>query len=366
MSDDRYLILGGCGFIGRHVVAHLINNDLAAAVRVCDKTLPQLSYFSDEFQKIFNDPRVEFKQADMCNPQHLSRAFDKEHPFNIVINLAAETRYGQTQEIYQTKIVSARIHCARAAVECGGIDKYIEVSTAQVYDSDHKAKPEHKAKIKPWTQLAEAHRLAEVEIQKLELPLIIVRLPVVYGPADRGGLMPRLICGAVYQHEKEVMKFLWKGDLELYTVHVRDVAAGLCHLGKQGVQGEVYNMCDKSKTDQQRIAKILEELYGIKTDFYGSVKSHLAKLKLADLANEANAGHMTPWADMCKEKGILNSVLSPYIDVELLYNNHLTLDGSKIEGTGFQYQYPILNTELARESIQYWIDLKHFPDLFSG
>jgi hypothetical protein len=41
-----------------------------------------------------------------------------------------------------------------------------------------------------------------------------------------------------------------------------------------------------------------------------------------------------------QEHGITNTPLTPYIDKELLQHNHLYADGSKIEATGFQYEYP--------------------------
>ena len=34
---------------------------------------------------------------------------------------------------------------------------------------------------------------------------------------------------------------------------------------------------------------------------------------------------------------------------ELLYNNHLFMDGSKLEKTGFEYTYPRLTQELLQE-----------------
>lgn len=41
-----------------------------------------------------------------------------------------------------------------------------------------------------------------------------------------------------------------------------------------------------------------------------------------------------------QEHGIHNTPLTPYIDKELLQHNHLFIDGSKLESTGFRYKYP--------------------------
>jgi nucleoside-diphosphate-sugar epimerase len=67
ISLPSVLILGGVGFIGRHLVAYLVDNNLAEFIRVADKALPTTSYLSPKLKKAFEDPRVEFKQANLTN-----------------------------------------------------------------------------------------------------------------------------------------------------------------------------------------------------------------------------------------------------------------------------------------------------------
>lgn len=61
---------------------------------------------------------------------------------------------------------------------------------------------------------------------------------------------------------------------------------------------------------------------------------------------ESNEKHLAPWSDACTRDGVTNTPLSPYIDQELLYNKHLHVDGSRIEGTGFAYEVPQVTREL--------------------
>lgn len=68
MTKPRVLILGGTGFIARHLVKYLIDNDLASKIRVADKSLPQTSYLTAEFKKYYENEIVEFKQANLSNP----------------------------------------------------------------------------------------------------------------------------------------------------------------------------------------------------------------------------------------------------------------------------------------------------------
>lgn len=175
------------------------------------------------------------------------------------------------------------------------------------------------------------------------------------------GLAPRIMCAATYTVRKEKMKMLWSGDLALNTVHVNDVVKATVHLFEKGKVGSVYNLSDKSQTDQKKLNGLLEQIFGIETGFFGSVISNVAKLKMKEAAETANENHMNPWGEMLKDSGIKFTPLSPYIDIELLYNNALSVDGSLIEGTGFKYDYPQITKELLLDEIKYYQELNLFP-----
>jgi nucleoside-diphosphate-sugar epimerase len=60
------LVLGGVGFIGRNLVAYLVENNLAAEIRVVDKVLIQTAYFNKRFHAAFE--KVEYMQGNLSNP----------------------------------------------------------------------------------------------------------------------------------------------------------------------------------------------------------------------------------------------------------------------------------------------------------
>jgi hypothetical protein len=77
-----------------------------------------------------------------------------------------------------------------------------------------------------------------------------------------------------------------------------------------------------------------------------------------------NEKHMTPWRELCKEHGILNTVLSPYLYQELLYDNWLCVDGSAITESGaFHYAVPAITADTIRASIAHHVVLKLFPPI---
>ena len=57
-------------------------------------------------------------------------------------------------------------------------------------------------------------------------------------------------------------------------------------------------------------------------------------------SSTTNETHMVAWKDTCKAAGVGDTILTPYIDAELLAHNQtcaLTVHGHEIEATGFAY-----------------------------
>jgi len=363
MSKPNVLVLGGMGFIGRNMVQYLVENDLANQIRSVDKVLASTANLGAGHAEAFNAANVEAMQANLTSEAGIKKAFtpkEGNEKFDIVFNLAAETKYGQTEEVYREKVLGLSKRAGETAVEFG-VSKFIEVSTAQVY-SEGKKPSGPDSKISPWTNLAKYKLQAEQALKEISgLPLVIVRPAIVYGPGDVSGISPRVITAAVYKYLNEKMKFLWSGDMKLNTVHVRDCCAALWTISEKAEVGTVWNLADKNTTSQEKINKLLEPIFGIKTGFFGTVISSAAKLKLKAVTEEINDKHLKPWSDLCKKEGILNTPLTPYIDQELLYNNSLSVDGSAVESLGFTYKYPNVTEELIREQIKYYVDQNLFP-----
>lgn len=359
-AAPRVLLLGGTGFIGRNCVKYILDFDLASKLRVVDKRLPSMSYLSENMKQLFERPNVEFVQANLTNPDHIQRAFnDPTGPYDIIINLAAETKYAQPEEIYQVYILQLRKLCADEAAKRQAT-RYIEVSTAQVYDGDGSTPVTENGKTKPWTTIAKYHLEAEKYLRTVPgLNYIIARLPVVYGPGDCSGLMARVISAAGYQYEEDKMQFLWSESLRMHTLHAQDAAAGIWYLVCGGGVGEVYNLVDDTDTTQGSFNKILEELFDIETSCVGTMLSLASTM--TNFLTEVNVSHMESWQRLCAEYSIDNTPLSPYIDKELLQNNALSIDGSKAKALGFQLSCPNLTSLILRDTIEYWIQLKKFP-----
>lgn len=161
------LVLGGVGFIGRNLVIYLVENKLADYIRVADKAMPETSYFNERAKAAFADPCVDCRQANLANASVTEKIFtDGDKTWDIVFNLAAETKYGQTEEVYTEKVFGLSVTVAKEAVK-RNVPVFVEFSTAQIYESDKKASSEDTKHVKPWTQIAKCKLKAEQELTKM-------------------------------------------------------------------------------------------------------------------------------------------------------------------------------------------------------
>jgi len=339
-----------------------VTKGLADKIRVADKVLPDLAGLTQKQIALFKGetPVVDFKQANLSREVMVNKVFETGFKIDYVINLAGETKYSQTEEVYKENIIDVSLTCGKAAAKAG-VKRFIEVSSGQVYDSSKPANED--TKNKPWTKLATAKLQAEAELKKIpNLDVVIVRPAIVYGPGDITGITPRIICAAVYKHLGETMEFLWDKDLKMNTIHVEDVCAALHFLTTHGKSGDVFNLVDNGNTDQGTINKLLETIFKIKTGFMGNIKSKVAtSVAMKTVAETANEKHLKPWSDLCKSKGIQNTPLTPYLDEELLYNDEVLLDGSKLNKLGFSISRASVTEQALRDTIAGFVTLGYFP-----
>ncbi|KAJ3628030.1 hypothetical protein MTP99_015356 [Tenebrio molitor] len=359
MEKPTILVLGGCGFVGRNLVSFLVSGDHASAIRVVDKVPPQVAWMNDDCQKYFQSPIVEFKSANLINPESCKNAFSSDFCWDFVINCAGETKLGQTDPVYEEGILKLSLNCAKEAA-LRNAKHYVELSSGKM-NSCEKVPHKEDGTVEPWSYIGKWKRQVEKQIGDIpNLKYTILRLATVYGLGDRTGLTPRIIVAAIYKHLGETMKLLWNADLKINTVHVTDVSRAIWFVcNRDDTAGKIYNVVDDADSSQGSISNILSELFGVKVDFCGNIVSAVVDLEGA--ADDANDKHLVPWAEVCRQDNIQNTPLTPHMDPELLLHKHLRLNGAKLKDLGFTVSVPAPTITNIKEVLDDYITMKVFP-----
>lgn len=307
-------------------------------------------------------------QADASRPQSLSRVFDlpEGQTFDYVFNCGGETRNSQDDEVYKLRSYELSLSVAKEAAR-RNVKAYLELSTATVYDSKRDPPRKETDKLKPSLKQAKWKLQAEEDLSKIaNLPLVILRLPNVYGPYAGQWMGTQLALARVYQGIEKELKWLWGPELRTHTVHVDDVVracwtaaewrANQAQAGSSANEppatptsptstkgpnssASVFNIVDKGDSSQGTMANIIKDIFSIETGFQNTLINTFARLNLEHVVDDVNDETLDPWAELQQKAGIDAGTgpLSPFMEKELLRDADLCIDGSKFEKTvGFK------------------------------
>ncbi|KAK0618052.1 hypothetical protein B0T17DRAFT_496132 [Bombardia bombarda] len=360
------LIIGGLGYIGRFLALHIHQNNLASEVRIVDKILPQLAWLAPEFEAACAGDK--FVQADASNTQSLGRIFDRAcgKQWDYVFNCGGETRNSQEDSVYKRRLLDLSLAVGEEAAK-RGVKCFVELSTGMVYKADSSQSKEQDA-LHPRSKIAAFKLQAERDLANIKgLNLVIVRLAHVYGPYAVQWVATVLTMARTCQAMRMEMKWLWSKNLRTNTVHIHDVTRALWAVanwyavaGKakwdEAKMGKVptFNVVDQGATSQGTMADIIGKVFSIETGFQGKVISAFARWNMDALVDEINDDLLGPWAEIVEEAGITRpGPLTPYMEKELLKDNDLSMDGSRLqEVVGFSYEKPEISKELVEEVIE--------------
>ena len=254
IAGSKVCVIGGAGFIGSHLVDHLIDN-LNCEVIVLDNLKSGLE------KHIHGDAK--FIWYDLRNPSYDLQNILQKEEIEYVFNYAAEPYIPECFEnpLYFFQVNAVGVLNVLNACEKANIKGLLQVSSAEIY-GDMKGKISEDAKVKPHStygvaKLA-ADNLVQVRWKEAKVPAIALRQFNCVGPRETHEyVIPEIISQVNKSDEVKLGNNSTRDFL-----YVEDAVCMAVELLEKGKFGEVYNMGSESCISIYDLAHLIGEIYG--------------------------------------------------------------------------------------------------------
>lgn len=264
------LVTGGAGFIGSHLVEHLLAEGGWQITIVDDLN----DFYSPELKRanlaLFEgNPAVEFVEADIRNVEALSSVF-ANNAFDVIVHLAA--RAGVRPSLKKPRLYAeTNITGTLNLLECArdhGIKQFVFGSSSSVYGINEKVPFAEddpiRNPISPYASTKAAGELiCHTYSHLFDIRTVCLRFFTVYGPRQRPDLaihkFTRLIS------EGKPIQMFGDGSTRRDYTYVDDIIQGVrAAMDYDGAMHEVFNLGESETTELKRLIELLEDVLDTK------------------------------------------------------------------------------------------------------
>lgn len=279
----KILVIGGAGFIGRHLVDYLLDNH-----EIC--IYDNFSNSSKEGIEFLIKKGADFVNGDILDYQKLEKS---TIGIDLIIHLAAKTDVANSivnPEITNEVNVTGTENVVKCCKE-NKINKIIFASSAAVYEESEFPINENSVTnpISPYgiSKLAAEQKIKKYS-EKFGINAITLRMFNVYGKGQNiqyAGVISKFIKNI---SEKKPIIIIGDGTQTRDFVSIFDIVAGFnCAINKiEGKRGDIYNIGTGHATSIKELAETIQDVLGKtkvihKEEIKGEIKHSVADATLA-------------------------------------------------------------------------------------
>lgn len=240
----RIMVTGGAGFIGSNFIRMILKLETEVKIINFDK----LTYAGnpDNLKDFEGDSRHIFVKGDIADFQKVKDTLEK-YDIDAIINFAAETHVDRSimgaVDFIKTDVEGV-YSLLEAARQRGGLKKFIQISTDEVYGSVEDGYSNEESQLLPRNPYSASKsggdRIAYSFYATYGMPVIITRASNNYGPFQYPEkLIPLFISNAL---ENKNLPLYGDGLNVRDWLYVDDHCSAVYFLLKNGKNGEVYNI----------------------------------------------------------------------------------------------------------------------------
>jgi UDP-glucose 4-epimerase len=260
----RYLVTGGAGFIGSHIVHTLLSQ--GADVRVLDNFSTGKRENLSDLGERFDGSRFEVQEGDVRDPAALKLAVrDVDVVFHEAAFVSVPESMEKPQECFDVN-VAATVGLFEAA-KSADVRRVVVASSAAVYGESDALPLKERTSTQSLSPYAASKRTNEIYAQlytkAFGLDVVMLRYFNVYGPRQRPDSMYAAAVPILVQRllDGEPVTVYGDGRQTRDLINVRDVVrANLVASEHPNAPGQVFNVCTGQET---RLLDLLEVLFDL-------------------------------------------------------------------------------------------------------
>jgi nucleoside-diphosphate-sugar epimerase len=244
----KILVTGATGFVGSHLTESLVQRGYTV------KALARRSSNTTALEKL----GVEIAYGDITDAASVEQA---AQGCQQIYHLAAKMlEPGTPRKVYYATNVEGSQNVAQAALKAG-VERLVYASSAGVYGVIRHPPVNENTALNPSSGYRETKFLGEQAVRSLhqshQLPVVIVRLPGVYGPGSLS------ILGLTQVVASKNFRMIGTGNNHDHLAYVSDIVEGLRLCGETpGIEGECYLMGDRQAATVRQIVDLIAQELG--------------------------------------------------------------------------------------------------------
>ncbi len=263
----KFIVTGGCGFIGSNYL-HYVVNQYPEDEFIC---LDSLTYAGNyhNLELVLDKANFRFVKLDITDREGIDQLFATEKP-DYVINFAAESHVDNSIKnpgiFVKTNVMGTQVLMDAALKH--GVKRYHQVSTDEVYGDLPLDRPDllfteetplHTSS--PYSaSKGGADLLVLAYMRTFKLPATISRCSNNYGPYQfPEKLIPHTIACALKDQKVPVYG---EGKNVRDWIHVYDHNTGVDMIVRHGKEGEIYNLGGRAERDNLTIVRTILDTIG--------------------------------------------------------------------------------------------------------
>lgn len=254
------LVTGGSGFIGSHLVTHLVHRH--PDWRIINLDILDYCCSPRSLESVEQRANYTFIRGDVCSHRLVRHIFRTEN-IDVIFHLAAKTHvessFKSPLDFQHVNIEGTRVLLRAAQQAPHKVQRFIYVSTDEVYGPGVDQVFDESSPVRPSNPYSATKAAAEFLVQsyweKYKFPIIITRSNNIYGPRQfTEKVIPRFI-SLLQRNEKCTIQ----GTLpkSRHFLFVDDATSAFLLVLEKGIVGEIYNVGSSCEVPIMQLAREL-------------------------------------------------------------------------------------------------------------